>query len=135
MQQNKKRLIQEQIARQRNTGYLNGYTGAIKRLQQRQRKLTILTLSMTLSFYISWTPYAICSLLRVLGVLQEPPLSNVIGILLTKTETIVNPIIYIFFNKEVSTISIFNTLPLILLHYAHVIIFKYIVCNVCNVLF
>ena len=89
---------------------LNGCTGAIKRLQQRQRKLTILTILMTLSFYISWTPYATCSFLRVLGVLKEPPLSNVIGKLFAKSETILNPILYIFFNNEVSTTLHLSTL-------------------------
>ena len=112
-------MIQENIARQGNAMYVHAHTNAIKRLQQRQRKLTLLTLSMTLSFYICWTPYATCALLRVLGVLKEPPLSNVLATLFAKTETVVNPILYIFFNNEVSTILIFSTLPLLLSHHTY----------------
>ena len=69
------------------------------------RKLAFLTLSMTISFYISWTPYAINSLLIMSGY-DVPHIPNVIAVLFAKSATIVNPILYIFLNKDVSKLNL-----------------------------
>ena len=61
---------------------------------------------MTLSFYLSWTPYAINTLLTMFGIWIPLPLLNVIAILLAKSGTVINPILYIFFNKDVSVIRL-----------------------------
>ena len=55
---------------------------------------------MTLSFYVCWTPYAIKVILELLGM----PLAVAQSLLLlifAKSGVIVNPILYIFYNKEV----------------------------------
>ena len=55
---------------------------------------------MTLSFYVCWTPYAIKVILELFGI----PLSVVQSLLLlvfAKLGVMVNPILYIFYNKEV----------------------------------
>ena len=66
-----------------------------------QKRLTILTASMTISFYICWMPYAIICILKMFGV-SVPHLINIFAPLLAKSGVIINPIIYIFFNKDVS---------------------------------
>ena len=56
---------------------------------------------MTVSFYVCWTPYAMRSILELVGF----KLSNIpatLSLLLAKLGVIINPLIYIFFNKEVS---------------------------------
>ena len=55
---------------------------------------------MTFSFYVCWTPYAIKVILELLGM----PLAVAQSLLLlifAKSGVIVNPILYIFYNKEV----------------------------------
>ena len=118
LQQNKHRLLLKRISCQRNVNarYLNDFSCGIKRLQDKQRKLTILTLSMTCAFYLCWTPYAIHSILRIAEVWQPPRLSNVIAILFAKSGTVINPILYIFFNNDVSTLSI---------------IIEFVICSYC----
>lgn len=56
---------------------------------------------MTASFYICWTPYAIKCILAMFGVnLTKAP--SALVLLFAKLGIVVNPIIYIFNNKEVS---------------------------------
>ena len=55
---------------------------------------------MTFSFYVCWTPYAIKVILELFGI----PLSVAQSLLLlvfAKLGVMVNPILYIFYNKEV----------------------------------
>ena len=78
-----------------------------KATQKKQRHNTMLIVLMTLSFYVSWTPYAIYGILRMIGVLL-PRLVVVLSILFAKSGTIINPILYIFFNKGVSIFKLDN---------------------------
>ena len=73
----------------------------IKKQQQMQRRVTILTSSMTLAFYTTWTPYAINCILTMSGV-RIYYKSNVYAILFAKTGTLINPILYIFLNRDIS---------------------------------
>ena len=69
-----------------------------------KRRLTNATLVigiMTLSFYICWTPYAFRCILGMLGFDLNAELSGV-SIMLSKLGVIINPVLYIFYNKEVS---------------------------------
>ena len=68
------------------------------------RRLTILTVSMTFTFYLSWTPYALCSLFTLFQ-RSLPQVPNVIAILMAKSGTVINPILYIFLNNDVSVIK------------------------------
>ena len=88
-----------------DTAKLERYCTNLKNAQKLQRKLTILITLMTLSFYITWLPYAINCLLAMSGVIL-PHAANVIAILFAKSGTVINPILYIFFNKEVSNLLI-----------------------------
>ena len=74
----------------------------VQRNRKMHHKLTVLITSMTVSFYLSWTPYAINSLLTMLGVWTPNHLLSVIAILFAKSATLINPILYIVFNNDVS---------------------------------
>ena len=64
---------------------------------------------MTFSFYLTWTPYAVVSFLSMLGT-AAPKIAQTLAILFAKSGTVINPILYIFFNKEVSNNG-FQKLP------------------------
>ena len=64
------------------------------------KKIESMISMMTLSFYVCWTPYVLRVILDLFGV----PLSAIVPVLclhLAKLRIIINPILYIFFNKEV----------------------------------
>ena len=94
------------IVRQNNgtSRWINNSCPVSKKDRSMHRKLTILTTSMTISFYLSWTPYAVNSLLTMWGYIV-PHLPNVIAVLFAKSATMVNPILYILLNKEVSRLA------------------------------
>ena len=103
IQQTRKRSTMRRITRRSNgtERYIDNSCPVSKRDKRMHRKLTILSTSMTISFYVSWTPYAINSLLIMCGY-YLPHLPNVIAVLFAKSSTMVNPILYIFLNKDVS---------------------------------
>ena len=71
-----------------------------QRTQNRIKTASSVVVIMTISFYLCWTPYATVSLMSILRVpVTEAP--SVLGLLCAKLGVVVNPIIYIFFNKEV----------------------------------
>ena len=72
-----------------------------------QKRLTILTASMTISFYFCWLPYAINCILTMSGV-SVPHLTNIIATIFAKSGVVINPVIYIFFNKDVSCCHVFS---------------------------
>ena len=106
-QRSLKRATIHRISRDGNgiTRYLQNSCHAIKRNHRSHRRLTLLTVSMTLTFYISWAPYALTSFLTIIGH-SLPHLPNVIAILLAKSGTVINPILYIFLNNDVSICKI-----------------------------
>ena len=55
---------------------------------------------MTIAFYVCWTPYAMRSILELFG-FELSNVQSALALLLAKLGVIVNPLIYIFFNKEV----------------------------------
>ena len=74
---------------------------SIKKEEKMQRKLTLLSTLMTLAFYLSWMPYALVCLLVMSGV-KIPKRYQMFASLFAKSGTLINPILYIFFNKDVS---------------------------------
>ena len=73
----------------------------IRKEEKMQRKLTLLSTLMTLAFYLSWMPYALVCLLVMSGVMI-PKRYQMFASLFAKSGTLINPILYIFFNKDVS---------------------------------
>ena len=63
---------------------------------------------MTMAFYLSWMPYAINCLLVMAGVMV-PKRHQMFASLFAKSGTLINPILYIFFNKDVSFVVILGT--------------------------
>ena len=104
-QQSQKRITLRLNAASASASNTLNNQDSVRRAATMQRKLTILTLSMTISFYLSWMPYALNCILTMLGVFV-PHIPQVIAILFAKSGTVINPILYIFFNKEVSNFDI-----------------------------
>ena len=71
------------------------------RSEKRVQAATSAVAIMTISFYVCWLPYAITSTMAIFGLYVASNLS-VLAFLFAKLGVIVNPIIYIFFNQEVS---------------------------------
>ena len=63
---------------------------------------------MTVSFYVTWTPYAIRCILGMLQ-LDVSPIFSGIALLFAKLGVVVNPLLYIFHNQEVSNHIISST--------------------------
>ena len=61
---------------------------------------------MTVGFYVCWTPYAIRCVLDMFGVDLTALLSS-LTLLFAKLGVVINPCIYIFHNKEVSSFLVF----------------------------
>ena len=100
----KKRSIRELTTSTMSiAGQSQGSGDILKNAERNQLKVTIFIILMTLSFYITWTPYAISSLLAMVGDTVYRT-AGVISILAAKFGTIINPILYIFLNKQVSKI-------------------------------
>ena len=74
---------------------------SIRKEAKMQRKLTLLSTLMTFAFYLSWMPYALVCLI-VMGGVNIPRRYQMFASLFAKSGTLVNPILYIFFNKDVS---------------------------------
>ena len=72
----------------------------VKIQEMQQRKITLLILSMTISFYLCWTPFAINGLLAMASVLPHRVII-ISATLFAKVGTILHPILYVFLNKEV----------------------------------
>ena len=73
----------------------------IRRSKRNQRKLAFLISATTLSFYITWTPYAVGSILAMASTMTNRKI-RAVSILFAKSGIVLNPILYIFFNKDVS---------------------------------
>ena len=87
----------------------------LQRRKSRRRTATATSVVaiMTISFYLIWTPYAIVSLMGILGA-YVPAAASVLALLFAKLGVIGNPIIYIFFNKEVTFKN--GSVDLLLMH-------------------
>ena len=88
---------------------MQGYTNVPRpsKRSRSTRKIESMIAMMTFSFYVCWTPYAIKVILELFGI----PLSVAQSLMLlvfAKLGVIINPILYIFYNKEVSNSFIIN---------------------------
>jgi len=60
-----------------------------------------MVLLMVFSFTLVWSPYAISCLLRMVGI-DPGAASSLISLLFCKTSVLLNPIIYVALNPQVS---------------------------------
>ena len=72
-----------------------------QRSQKRVTTATSVVAVMTISFYLCWTPYATISLMSILS-FSITVAASVVALLFAKLGVVGNPIIYIFFNKDVN---------------------------------
>lgn len=79
--------------------------GRIRRTAARRREFHILFMVITtvLCYLICWMPYGVVAMMATFG---RPglisPVASVIPSILAKTSTVINPVIYILMNKQVS---------------------------------
>ncbi|CAB4057128.1 OPN3 [Lepeophtheirus salmonis] len=69
--------------------------------KRHERNSTIILMVMTLAFFIAWLPYTICSLYVVFGG-NPPAWLSAIPLQFAKSSICASPMIYAFFNQEVS---------------------------------
>ena len=100
IERKKKDLPTEDDLTVQQQDYISSWTKQGKNLQKR---MTILIASMTISFYFCWLPYAIICILAMVGV-SSPHYTNIFATLLAKAGVVINPVIYIFFNNDVSSL-------------------------------
>ena len=89
----------------KNQGSLSTITRecmAQRRSMERKLAATSTIAIMTAGFYICWAPYAVKCILLMVNI-HISILPSMLAVLITKLEVIINPIIYIFFNNQVTS--------------------------------
>ncbi len=70
--------------------------------RKREQRVLFMVVTMVVCYLLCWLPYGVMALLATFG---RPglvtPAASIIPSLLAKTSTVINPIIYIFMNKQV----------------------------------
>lgn len=70
--------------------------------RKREQRVLFMVVTMVVCYLLCWLPYGIMALLATFG---RPglvtPAASIVPSLLAKTSTVINPIIYIFMNKQV----------------------------------
>lgn len=70
--------------------------------QRREQHILLMVLSMVSCYMLCWMPYGIMALVATFGKSRSvTPTANVVPSILAKFSTVVNPVIYIFFNNQV----------------------------------
>ena len=75
---------------------------AQRRSMERKLVATSTIAIMTAGFYICWAPYAVKCILLMVDI-HISILPSTLAVLITKLEVIINPIVYIFFNNQVTS--------------------------------
>lgn len=74
--------------------------------QRREQHILTMVLSMVSCFILCWMPYGIMALMATFGRSGlVTPVASTVPSVLAKFSTVVNPIIYIFFNNQVRSSS------------------------------
>ncbi|XP_076000852.1 teleost multiple tissue opsin a, partial [Genypterus blacodes] len=78
---------------------VSGVNAATSR--KREQRVLIMVVIMVVCYLICWLPYGIMALLATFGPPGLiPPEASIIPSVLAKTSTVINPVIYIFMNKQ-----------------------------------
>ena len=71
--------------------------------QRREQHILVMVLSMVSCYMLCWMPYGIMALVATFGRLGlVTPMASVVPSVLAKLSTVINPVIYMFFNNQVS---------------------------------
>ncbi|KAL7842072.1 hypothetical protein SRHO_G00237610 [Serrasalmus rhombeus] len=69
--------------------------------RKREHRVLLMVITMVVCYLLCWLPYGIMALMATFG---DPDLitaeASIVPSLLAKTSTVINPIIYIFMNKQ-----------------------------------
>lgn len=72
--------------------------------RKREHRVLLMVLTMVVCYLLCWLPYGIMALLATFG---APGLvtaeASIVPSVLAKTSTVINPVIYVFMNKQVRT--------------------------------
>lgn len=70
--------------------------------QRREQHILLMVLSMVSCYMLCWMPYGVMALVATFGKLGlVTPVISVVPTILAKFSTVVNPVIYMFFNNQV----------------------------------
>lgn len=70
--------------------------------QRREQHILVMVLSMVSCYMLCWMPYGILALIATFGKSgMVTPMASVVPSVLAKFSTVVNPVIYVFFNNQV----------------------------------
>ena len=75
-------------------------------IHRRERKVTFMVIFMIMSFLIAWLGYALVCFLRLMGV-QVSPYAVAVAMLLAKVGGLLNAIVFVFMNVQVSCIDFY----------------------------
>ena len=95
------------LKNQRNISIISKVGRANRRSVERKFAASSTIAIMTAGFYVCWSPYAIKCILSIVNI-QVSVLPSIFAVLITKLEVIINPIIYIFSNNQVTYDLIFT---------------------------
>lgn len=77
--------------------------------RRREQRVSLMVLSMVSCYMLCWMPYGVIALVSTFGTqgLVSPEVS-VVPSILAKFSTVVNPVIYMFFNSQVRATELCN---------------------------
>lgn len=71
--------------------------------RKREQRVLFMVVIMVICYLLCWLPYGIMALLATFGAPGlVTPEASIIPSILAKTSTVINPVIYVFMNKQVS---------------------------------
>lgn len=71
--------------------------------ERREGRVLLMVVSMVTAYLLCWMPYAVVALLSSFGRPHlVPPAAALIPSLLAKSSTVLNPVIYVLLNKQVT---------------------------------
>ncbi|KAM7389949.1 hypothetical protein PAMP_023893 [Pampus punctatissimus] len=92
--------IYHMIGDQRDRGAKVGKINLLA-AQRREQHILVMVLSMVSCYMLCWMPYGIMALMATFGRLGlVTPMASVVPSILAKFITVVNPVIYMFFNNQ-----------------------------------
>lgn len=71
--------------------------------RKREQRVLLMVVIMVICYLLCWLPYGVVALLATFGPPDlVTPEASIIPSILAKSSTVINPIIYVFMNKQVS---------------------------------
>lgn len=73
--------------------------------ERRESRVLLMVVSMVTGYLLCWMPYGVVAMLASFGRPGVvPPAASLIPSLLAKTSTVLNPVIYVLLNNQVTTV-------------------------------